>query len=677
MIRSAGERLFEAIGGLSEEIILEAEQDSLSDEMGLGAGEENLPDKMGFAAGGKNLSDKIEFAAGGENPPDKIEFAAGGESLLDETGLYQGQGGWQDEAGIRAGQEEIRISAGVENLQGSADSAEQENLRGAAHSTGWEIRQKKKQRIRKWNARIEKLGGYLKYIPIAACLCLVFIGAYYVVGGFKNTGRDGALDKFSMSSGTDAGGVAMQETTEEAEQADAAAGGAGMIADGGEGESGKESSTAAPPFHLPLRCDAYEGPVIAMTATGDTQKLKTSRRLEGVAATEHYGGITQPLLHVADVYQIKNTSDEDKTLQLVYPFVTTLNLAYDLEGKILEVEGLDNPIVAYGIGDSVSACANQNPAEVSSVEDYGQLMDEESEYQERALQKEADWNQEVSVYTFSEISVQESSAFYKNTGVIGVRVDGTDADVLTYGFDHSAKTDEGASNYCFFVPQEQEQPQLMMIVAGELESEPELGYYANLDCVEQAGGIQCTMEKQLMSYSDALRLCSAAAAKQMAHDYAQGVYAGELPEYLNADAVYQALTVISGEEGFFDTLVQRYQSTELKEIYEKLLGETRIVYAMTTVTVLAKQTLKVTAHTQKRQNNGYYYTPQAEKDDADYRFDLLSSAGSHLNIAKSTFVLTLPDEWQVTDSSLNLKRKKSIWKAALQTDSYYFVLARS
>lgn len=687
MTRPAGERLFEAIGGLPEEIILEAEQDSLQDGMGLCRGEENLPGGMGFAAGEGSRSDGTGFGAERDSTQDGMGFAAGedkagigarqaemrtsakqeklrgGAGSAEQEGLWGGAGS--------AGEEEQRGSAGEEELRNGAGSAGEEELRGGAGSTEQEIRQeKKRQRIRKRKERIEKLSGYLKYIPIAACLCLVFTGAYYVVSGFHN--KDGAPENFSMSAGTDAGG-ALQETAEEAAYDDAFAGGAGMAENTGE-EAGAESPAVNPPFHLPLRYDAYEGPVIAMTATGDTQKIKTTRRLEGEAVTEHYEGAAQPLLQMADVYQIKNTSKEDKTLQLVYPFVTTLNLAYDLEGEILSVQGQEQPAVAYGIGDSVSACANQNPAEVSSIEDYGQLMDEESEYQERALQKEADWNQEVSVYTFSDISVQEGSAYYKNTGVIGVRVDGPDADVLTYGFDHSAKTDDGAANYCFFVPQGQEQ--LMMIVAGELESEPEAGCYSNLDCVEQIDGIQYTMEKQTMSYSDALHLCSTAAAKQTAQDYAQGIFAGELPEYLNADAVYQALTVISGEEDFFDTLVQRYQSTELKEIFEKLLGETRIVYAMATVTVLAKQTLKVTARTQKRQDNGHYYTPQAVKKDADYRFDLLSSAGSHLNIAKSTFVLTLPDEWEIADSSLNLKRKKSVWKAALKNGSQHFVLAQ-
>ncbi len=573
MTHSAGERLFEAIGQLPEEMILEAEQDGTAEES-------REPDTVIW-------------------PHEKTEIL--------------------------------------------------------------EKKQHRKQHKKHLKGLAGCLDRYFQYIPIAVCLCVIFGSAYFILDEFYDINSSAGFS-ISGSSGTSGNGTEGRGDT-------------AMLDDRGlAGSSGldeqKDDAAQRPLNSLPVRYDSYEGPIIALTATGDTQKIKTGRTLKGTVTAEEYGGAVQPLLNVTDIYRIKNTSKEDKTLQLVYPFAATLNLAYDLKGELLKVKGLDTLAVTYGIGDSVSIfqdqkLQDQNPDEASEIDDYERLFDDAGDYQERALEKAADWSREVSVYTLSHISVQKERAALNNPGVVSVTVNGADADVLTWGFDHSMKIEEGISRYCVIASAEQ--GQIMLIVTGEQEGEPEIGYYSNLDCEERIEGITCTMQKQRMSYTDALRWCSAAAEKQITKEYEEGVYAGELPEYFDADAAYRALTIIEGEEAFYDTLVQRCQSTELMEIYEKIFGEMRIIYAMAAVSIPPGKTIKVIARTQKRQCNGHYSLAEGRTEEKqDYAYDLLLSAVSRLNVKKTSFQLALPKGWQLIDNDLGLKCKKNVWKGKLK-----------
>ena len=447
----------------------------------------------------------------------------------------------------------------------------------------------------------------------------------------------------------------------------------------GSGESGLSGGgMTQQPVKLPVRNDAYEGPVLSMTATGDTHNIKTKRWIKGVIDTEESQGTVQPLLSVRDTYEIKNNSKEDKTLQLVYPFVTTLNLACDLDGEVIQTAGEDEQPVSYNIGDSVWAYLGLQESAQSTAEDYKRFLETAQDYQEHALEKEVDWSREVSVYTFTDIYAEADEDGGAYPGVIGVTVKGTGADVLTYGFDHSFATGEGVSNHCFFIPEESRQ--IVMIVTGEMDGEPEMGFYTNLDCEERVDGITCDMQRKDMSYADALRLCSRAAYRQVRQDYETGAYEGELPEYLSEDAVFKALTAAGDEDTFYEHITNRYHTEELREIYEKLLGEVRIVYAMAMVTIPAGQSVRVEALAQKRQYNGHFMLLEENSESAgrkEYQFDFMTDDRSRLNIEKTVLKAQLPPEWDIIDENMKLKKRGTAYMAVLEDKIYFMVIKKN
>lgn len=168
------------------------------------------------------------------------------------------------------------------------------------------------------------------------------------------------------------------------------------------------------------------------------------------------------------------------------------------------------------------------------------------------------------------------------------------------------------------------------------------------------------------------------AARKLRQDYERGMYDAELPEYMDEDAAFRVLTMISEEDDFYRVLTQRYETTELTEVFERMFGETRVVYAMATVTIPAKKTIRAVAQTQKRQNAGNYMLPENRGADRDqtYVYDFLSAAQSRLRMKKTDFRLTLPAEWKIAKEDCGLEKKRDgVWKGELLDEDACVIIA--
>jgi len=625
-----GERLFQAMAGLSDEMILEAEQDGLQEpETG------DVHDVAADAGSSEELREAGNGTAGG-SAAGKLRKVRGG-AAPDSRAVGKGRRGW-----------------------------------------------------------LSRAGSTLKYLPVAACLCLVAAVAYFFVDNYGGLGRDSADNSFNLASedleealdaaqndasGADGGsGDGNADDSADTAQADAGAAveedaaadmaGSDGGADGTSDGAAPVTDSAGAPGRLPVRYDAYEGPLLTMTATGDTQSIETKRTVRAYVSSEipdvgTADGGTLPVLDIEDIYRIKNTADTERTLQIVYPFVTTLNssdgnVRLSVDGAAVETD--------YGIGDSVSAYCNGNGRLDSSFSDYRKILaDAENDYQETALEKDTDWQEEVNVYTFTDISMDGAEW----GGVIGLRIEDAGAKVLEYGFDHDAQTEDGARNYCFFADTEEKD---IVLITADTEEVPELGYYTNLDCDQEADGIRCRMRRFRTTYGKALSICGGRMLKELQAKYDAGLYEEKLPEYLTEDTLFDALTVISGEDVFSDRMYERYRTRDIKEACETLLSETRIVYAMATVTIPANETVKIVAGTKKLQSKGHYLLPYSSDYDTggNYYYDISADGDNPLNIAKTVFRLSLAGDWELSsdDMDLTYRKKKSEYRARLASGDY-------
>ena len=251
MTENAGERLFQIMGQISEEMILEAAEEQPDDER----------QKLYVQTAQSQNQRKKQDADHEEN--ENINIVADDDANADK---YRGNGSADDRADSKNSNQAL-----------------------------WY------QKI-----KVEKLNGYLKYLPVVACLCIVFGSAGYIMSNYVQTNSSKDMD---MSGSFDGGSgleelnrneelydskmdIAMDDAAAE-DESDGLAEGANQSdsEEGSEKESAAENKlqdagdsggSAWQKALLPIRYDAYEGPVFPLTATGDTQKLKVSRSLKGI-----------------------------------------------------------------------------------------------------------------------------------------------------------------------------------------------------------------------------------------------------------------------------------------------------------------------------------------------------------------------------------------------------------
>ena len=427
-----------------------------------------------------------------------------------------------------------------------------------------------------------------------------------------------------------------------------------------------------------------------MTATGDNQDFQAIRKLRCEIQNQYIENIlsVQPVLNVHDSYEIWNLSSEEKTVQFVYPFVTTLNYAYEMDEPLIQMsaryengeEGQEEigADIKYCAGKSISAFQNRSPEQDSTFGDYESLLaDEGNTYMEQALRNQTMEYEEMNIYLFQNFSIDASQA--NRSAVLGITVTGTEREFYTYGFDYEEWVAEDEVRCSFFVPESQD-GHFMLITPGNAKIN--IGYYTNLNWEERVSGVSCQVLKQPIGKYYALKVCARWMLQELRKDYENGLYAAALPEYLD-DEMLLGLTADLADDGeLYQVFRRRYQTTELTEVFASVLGEARIVFALFMVTVPAGQPVQVTANTQKRQMLGNFdISPDEITDGAsEYAYDFFVRTGNRINIQKATLRCILPREWKIAGPKEGWQEKQkgeaAVWKRKLIENSYQVQISR-
>ena len=152
MTENAGERLFQIMGQISEEMILEAAEEQPDDER----------QKLYVQTAQSQNQRKKQDADHEEN--ENINIVADDDANADK---YRGNGSADDRADSKNSNQAL-----------------------------WY------QKI-----KVEKLNGYLKYLPVVACLCIVFGSAGYIMSNYVQTNSSKDMDM----SGSFDGGSGLEE----------------------------------------------------------------------------------------------------------------------------------------------------------------------------------------------------------------------------------------------------------------------------------------------------------------------------------------------------------------------------------------------------------------------------------------------------------------------------------
>ena len=405
---------------------------------------------------------------------------------------------------------------------------------------------------------------------------------------------------------------------------------------GNAGGSGVNSSGSSSTTFM-----SYAGPVFPLTLREADSSLTAQREITldfapWIPVTENgYQRYSTDIL-VTDAYVLTNTSEEEKTVSVLYPFSGTL---FDLNkymptltanraelNTVLHAGGYSG-----GFQDAYGGTGEQmlNLAQLNSWEEYKALLSD-LRYQTMALEEYPDLSEvPVTVYRFFDYYSPEpdEKAGYPNPSIrAGFELDYDKTTVLSYGF-HAASYDQenGRMIHGFSIPQPFNPgygDSYYLIVVGDDIQNLTTGAYvtggtdADTKELDNAG---VSVERYTSDLETALHT-AAELLYSMSERIQEGgaefeMYFGLLKEFI------YSYGVLSKEP------VERYHTGWLEDL--NVANVDRVFYLEAEITIPAGGSVQLTAEMRKPGSYDFYCTHTDNQD--IYGYDLVTELGSNLS----------------------------------------------
>ncbi|MGI5962514.1 MAG: hypothetical protein ACOX7N_02210 [Lawsonibacter sp.] len=471
---------------------------------------------------------------------------------------------------------------------------------------------------------------------------------------------------------------------------------------------------------------SYAGPVMPLTLKEESSSLTAKRELtldfepwvpvwisneeqaaEGAELTqeerqeklewyqEHYpeGGrykYSSDIL-VTDSYTLNNTSQEDQTVTLLYPFTGQLRYLNSQQPVLaLEGEELDTTLRigtysgsfegAWGdtLEEKTEGSANLDYAE--SWEDYRDLLADGS-YCANALGEPpdiSDWK--VTVYKFTDPYGPEADekAGIPNPSIrVTFDLDYDKTTVLGYGF-HSGKFDQenGTMIQGFSIPEERESrygKPFYLLVVGEDIQNMSIGGYVTGGSDEDTPvleGCGVTVER----YESTLDIMLRELIAQMLEEQ---ILWGEVETGLDFELYYRAFLEHLLAYGVLSPQgTERYGAGWLEELATDVQSVDRVCWLEAQVTIPAASSTVVTASMTKA--GSYDYACAHTENQGVYGYDLVTSLGSNLVCTQQTATLVSRDQIEIVRQNFGFDLSKGISTVTLdpEVEHYYLEVRR-
>ena len=462
-----------------------------------------------------------------------------------------------------------------------------------------------------------------RYVALAACLCLV-IGAG--VGLQKSGVFSPMTDNATSSGGMDGAMFGNGSTT-------------GSGGDAGTGEPGGMDGADydAAPSGQGGEFSSYSGPILPLTLGEENDSISAERE---IAIDISDGADTAA---VTDTYRLTNHSDEDQTVTLAYPFVSSL---LDLAAPELTADSapLDGTIrVGAFAGTFVGAdledyeTGTWNILNADSWEDYRDALSS-GDYLSAALADDPALDIPVTLYTFSDEVVPDDQQSRAATVALVTTFDAEKTTVLTYNLNGYGYDDAtGERNYNYFVREwDGDAGVRVLAVLGDDLTGYELRGYNDGSCSESVrnDAITATVTRSETTLGALLmQLCENQIARTD-HLYGRETNA-------TAQLLYRAVSGAMEDYGILSGgAVQRYDDGRLDDLISDALSVRRVLYVTDEVTIPAGGSVSVAAAMEKRGSFNFY-----DGGDADemglYGYDALTQAGSNLRFTAQCASLAL------------------------------------
>ncbi len=402
----------------------------------------------------------------------------------------------------------------------------------------------------------------------------------------------------------------------------------------------------------PTSFSSYAGPVLQLTLGEETDAVAARRQLTYSLTP----GIWRQDLEVVDGYSLTNSSEENVTLTVYYPFVGTLG---DLTTPSLTLDGeelAENSLLAGTIIWHQGLEGDLGGNYASDWEDYQAAL-EDGSYLAEAIAGVGELTGTVTVYWLQNADC--SAAEGENpTLQFSATIDQEATACFSYGMNGSRWNDEtGVFGSSFSVDEDDLTNGSLhcVILWGEDVADYTLQGYENGGCDEGTETeVTATVLREETTWAELL--------PRLLEDYfSWNPLEGGATEELVAEAAAQWITENRWAVGMLD-----YDGIS------EILNGARVFWLEAEVTVPAGETVTLEAHL--TQTASYNYT---DYSDSLLGFDLLLGAGSNLTVTETAVTLATPygdQDWDIYAQNYGFDLEGGVSTVTLEGEENYYYL---
>lgn len=427
---------------------------------------------------------------------------------------------------------------------------------------------------------------------------------------------------------------------------------------------------------------SYAGPVFPLTVLEESDGLTARRDITlDFLPWGSAGGSTD--VQVTDSYMLTNSTGEDKTVTLLYPFASSL-WTLDERRPVLTVGGAeletDLLIGPYSGGFRGAAGADgiseelYDLDEIRTWEEYRTLLADGS-YQEKALADPPDLSGiDAVVYKFTDIWGPERVSVPDLFIQIGFDLDHSATTVLSYGFNGlDQDQEEGWMSQSFFAPRSWQygygEPRYLIVLGDDIEN-VKIGEYAvdSWEDKKEFESFGAAVERYETNLDAALREAVGCLYDSLSWLY--GSSEVNFETYYGLFCDHLITYGILAEDGG----VERYFTGMLSELSEVSYVD-RVCYLRAEVTIPAGESVTLSAEMVQPASFDYYCAHTGNTENRDvYGYDLMTRLGSTLTFTGQTATLEDCGQIEIVRQNFGFDLEQGIKTVDLDLDAGHYYL---
>lgn len=432
---------------------------------------------------------------------------------------------------------------------------------------------------------------------------------------------------------------------------------------------------------------SYAGPVFPLSIPGNVDGIAASRDITFDFSTfgktkETANGLMlhQSDINITDSYTLTNTSADDQTVQILYPFAGSFSELQKLLPVIFVNDAtLKTKLLAgkysggfTGVGDDNTT---HNLAQLDSWEKYTELLSG-GEYMDKALGSTPELNQTVTVYEFQNMQADHDAAI-NPTLAATFTLDYNRTTVLTYGF-HGASFDSenGFMLQCFSVPREGDSrygQHFYLIIVGDDINDFNTQGYKNGGCNdgEEMDGVSADITRYEAKLGDMLELLLDEYMTQ--YHRGRAGEAGYTDDFLDKAMLYRAAAEMLCDYGVLNEKgVDRYDRGWLDDIFSESLVMDRVFYLTAEITIPAGESIGIRVDMVKPGSFDFYGS--GSDNMGVYGYDMLTKLGSNLTFGNVTAELAGADQVEIVRQNFGFDPANNVLEVTLDAETLHYYI---